>query len=280
MGVIWDKLLYYLQYPFVIYALIVGVLISLVASLLGVTLVIKRYSLLGDGLSHVAFGAMAIAAILHFSDELPFTIVITIICAIFILKHGNKAQHSGDALVAMFSVGSLALGYLALSLFSASSNISGDVCTTLFGSTSILTLSLTDVVISVVCSLLIIFIYIYNYHQFFALAFDDEHAKAGGMKTERYNLILAVVTAVVIVLAMNLVGSLLISALIVFPALSAMRLCTSFRSVTIAACLLSMICAFSGIVISILAGTPVGPTIVAADMFVYMLACLWNGGKG
>ncbi len=279
MGVIWDKLLYYLQYPFVIYALIVGVLISLVASLLGVTLVIKKYSLLGDGLSHVAFGAMAIAAILHFSDELPFTIVVTIISAIFILKKGNNAQLSGDALVAMFSVGSLALGYLGLSLFSTSSNISGDVCTTLFGSTSILTLTLTDVVISVVCSLLIILIYLINYHQFFALSFDDEHAKASGMNTDRYNLILAVITAVVIVLAMNLVGSLLISALIVFPALSAMRVCTSFRSVTIAASLLSMLCAFSGIVISILAGTPVGPTIVAADMFVYVLVCLWNGGK-
>lgn len=279
MGVIWNKLLYYLQYPFVIYALIVGILISLVASLLGVTLVIKKYSLLGDGLSHVAFGAMAIAAILHFSDELPFTIVITIISAIFILKKGNNAQLSGDALVAMFSVGSLALGYLGLSLFSTTSNISGDVCTTLFGSTSILTLTLTDVVISVVCSLLIIFIYLINYHQFFALSFDDEHAKASGMNTDRYNLILAVITAVVIVLAMNLVGSLLISALIVFPALSAMRVCTSFRSVTIAASLLSMLCAFSGIVISILAGIPVGPTIVAADMFVYVMVCLWNGGK-
>ncbi len=279
MGVIWNKLLYYLQYPFVIYALIVGILISLVASLLGVTLVIKKYSLLGDGLSHVAFGAMAIAAILHFSDELPFTIVITIISAIFILKKGNNAQLSGDALVAMFSVGSLALGYLGLSLFSTTSNISGDVCTTLFGSTSILTLTLTDVVISVVCSLLIIFIYLINYHQFFALSFDDEHAKASGMNTDRYNLILAVITAVVIVLAMNLVGSLLISALIVFPALSAMRVCTSFRSVTIAASLLSMLCAFSGIVISILAGIPVGPTIVAADMFLYVMVCLWNGGK-
>lgn len=276
MNAIFEKLSLYLAYPFVRYALIVGVLIALCSSLLGVTLVLKRFSFIGDGLSHVAFGSMAVAAVLQMTNEMPFVMAITIISAILLFRTGQNKKIKGDAAIAMISVGALAIGYLIMNLFSASSNLSGDVCSTLFGSTSILTLSSIDVWLSVGMSILVLIIFLFFYNKIFAVTFDESFAKAAGTKVGIYNLIIAIVVAVVIVLAMNLVGSLLISALIIFPALSAMRIFKSFRSVTIYAAILSVSCSLVGILVSILAGTPVGSTIVAVQIGAFILS--WIAG--
>ena len=269
-----EKLALYWTFPFVRYALAVGILIALCSSLLGVTLVLKRFSFIGDGLSHVAFGAMSIAAILQIKNEMPLVMVITVICAILLLRPGQNAKIKGDSAIAMISVGSLALGYLMMNLFGTSSNLSGDVCSTLFGSTSILNLSQSEVWLCAAISLAVIAIYVFFYNKIFAVTFDENFAKATGVRAERYNLLIAVVIAVIIVLAMNLVGSLLISALIIFPALSAMRLCKSFLSVTVFSAVVSVLCAAVGILISILAGTPVGSTIVAVQIVIFGLCSL------
>lgn len=262
----------YFQYPFVRYALIVGVLIALCSSLLGVTLVLKRFSFIGDGLSHVAFGAMAIASVLNITNNMLFILPVTVICAILLLRAGQNTRIKGDAAIAMISVGALAIGYLLMNLFSTSPNISGDVCSTLFGSTSILTLTKGEVWLCAILSIVVVAIFVLFYNKIFAVTFDENFAKATGTRANAYNLLIAVVIAVIIVLAMNLVGSLLISALVIFPALSAMRLFKSFRSVTISAAVMSVISATAGILISILAGTPVGSTIVAVDIAVFLVS--------
>lgn len=261
-----QKLGQYWQYPFVRYALIAGVLIALCSSLLGVILVLKRFSYIGDGLSHIAFGAMAVAAVMNLTNNMPLVLIVTILCAVLLLRGGQNAKIKGDAALAMISVGSLAIGYLIMNLFSTSANISGDVCSTLFGSTSILTLSAYDVWACVILSIVVVVAFIVLYHKIFAVTFDETFAKATGMKVEAYNLFLAVLTAVIIVLAMNLVGSLLISALVIFPAVSAMRVFRSFKAVMLCAAVISVICAVLGILTSILAGTPVGSTIVAVNI--------------
>ena len=266
-----DKLTLYFQYPFVTYALIVGVLIALCSALLGVTLVLKRFSFIGDGLSHVAFGAMAIASIFSVNNNIVIVAPITIVCAILLLHVGQNAKVKGDAIIAALSVGALALGYLLMNIYSVSSNIAADVCTTLFGATSILTLSVTDVWISIGLSLLVVLIFVSFYHKIFAITFDENFALATGTKAHQYNMIIAVVTALVVVLAMNLVGSLLTSALIVFPSLSAMRVFKSFKSVIICAVIFSITGATLGILISILAGTPVGSTIVVVDIIGFIV---------
>lgn len=267
-----ETLRMYFQYPFVRYALIVGVLIALCSSLLGVTLVLKRFSFIGDGLSHVAFGAMAIASVLNITNNMLFILPVTVICAILLLRAGQNTRIKGDAAIAMISVGALAIGYLLMNLFSTSPNISGDVCSTLFGSTSILTLTKGEVWLCAILSVVVVAIFILFYNKIFAVTFDENFARATGTKANAYNLLIAVVIAVIIVLAMNLVGSLLISALVIFPALSAMRLFKSFRSVTISAAVLSVLSATAGILISILAGTPVGSTIVAVDIVVFLIS--------
>lgn len=267
------KLIVYLSYPFVRYALIVGVLIALCSSLLGVTLVLKRFSFIGDGLSHVSFGAISIATVLNLTNEMLLVLPITVISAILLLRSGQNTKIKGDAAIAMISVGALAFGYLLMNLFSTSTNLSGDVCSTLFGSTSILTLTKKEVWLCVVLSIAAVIIFILFYHKFFAVTFDENFSKATGINVDNYNLLIAVVIAVIIVLAMNLVGSLLISALVIFPALSAMRLFHSFLLVTICSAVLSVFCAFLGIAISILAGTPVGSTIVAVDVLAFALCC-------
>ncbi|MBQ9210962.1 MAG: metal ABC transporter permease [Clostridia bacterium] len=269
-----DTLKMYLEFPFVQYALIVGVLIALCSSLMGVTLVLKRFSFIGDGLSHVAFGAMAIAGILHITNDMLFTMPVTILCAILLLRTGQKTQVKGDAAVAMLSVGALAIGYMLLNMFSTSSNISGDVCSSLFGSTSILTLSSAEVWLSVGLSIVVVAVFLIFYNRIFAITFDEDFARSAGMRVEAYNLLIAVVIAVIIVLAMNLVGSLLISALIVFPAMSAMRVFRSFKAVTICSAIVSVCGALLGILISILASTPVGSTIVAVDLVIFLGFCL------
>ena len=269
-----DKLGMYLAFPFVRYALIVGVLIALCSSLLGVTLVLKRFSFIGDGLSHVAFGAMAVAAVLNLTNEMLLVLPLTVLSAVLLLRTGRNAKIRGDAAIAMISVSALAFGYLIMNVFSTSSNLSGDVCSTLFGSTSILTLTAKEVWLCAVLSVLVVVIFVLFYNKIFAVTFDEDFAKAAGTRAETYNLLIAVVVAVIIVLAMNLVGSLLISALVIFPALSAMRLFRSFRSVTVCAAVLSVFCALSGIVVSILAGTPVGSTIVAVDAAAFAVCSL------
>lgn len=274
MTAILEKLTLYWAYPFVRYALVVGVLIALCSSLLGVTLVLKRFSFIGDGLSHVAFGAMAVAAVLQITNEMPLVMVITIISAVLLLRTGQNTKIKGDAAIAMISVGALAIGYLLMNLFSTSSNLSGDVCSTLFGSTSILTLSKSEVWLCAGLSVVVVAVFLLYYNKIFAVTFDEDFAKAVGTKADLYNLLIAVIIAVVIVLAMNLVGSLLISALVIFPALSAMRLFQNFRSVTVCSAILSVNCAVLGILVSILAGTPVGSTIVAVQIGAFGLSWL------
>ena len=264
----------YLQYPFVRYALIVGVLIALCSSLLGVTLVLKRFSFIGDGLSHVAFGAMAIAGVLRLTNQILFMLPVTVLCAVLLLRTGKNTKIKGDAAIAMISVGALALGYLLMNLFSTSANLTGDVCSTLFGSTSMVTLTQTEVWICISLSAAVIVIFLLFYHKIFAVTFDEDFARAGGIRVEAYNLLIAVIVAVIIVLGMSLVGSLLISALIIFPAMSAMRVYKSFRSVTICSAVLSVACALLGMLVSIAAGTPVGSTIVAADILAFLACCL------
>ena len=267
-------LMEYFQYPFVRYALIVGVLIALCSSLMGVTLVLKRFSFIGDGLSHVAFGAIAIASVLDLENDMLFVLPATVLCAILLLRAGQNAKIKGDAAIAMLSVGALAIGYLLMNLFSTSTNLSGDVCSTLFGSTSILTLTRQEVWLCVGLSVVVVAVFVIFYHKIFAVTFDETFARACGTRVGAYNLMIAIIIAVIIVLAMNLVGSLLISALVIFPALSAMRVFRSFLSVTICSAVLSVSCAGSGILISILAGTPVGSTIVAVDILAFAVFSL------
>lgn len=266
-----DKILHYFSYPFVQYAMIVGVLIALCSALLGVTLVLKRLSFIGDGLSHVSFGAVAVAAVMHLSENMLIVMPVTVICAILLLCGGQSKKLKGDAAIAILSVSALALGYLLMHLFSTSANVSGDVCGTLFGSTSILTLSAAEVWLCVILSALVLAVFLIFYHKIFSVTFDESFALATGIRARAYNLLIAVVIAVIIVLAMNLVGSLLISALIIFPALSAMRVFHSFRSVTVCAAVFSVICTAAGILISILAETPVGATIVAVDLAGFLI---------
>ena len=275
-----NRLILYVQYPFVRYALIAGVMIALCASVLGVVLVLKRFSLIGDGLSHVAFGAMAVSAVLGLTDDLPLTLLITLLCAVALLRGGRKGRIGGDAAVAMLSVGSLAVGYLIMNLFSTSANLSGDVCSTLFGSTSILTLRSTDIWLCVGLSAVVLAVFGLCLHRIFAVTFDEEFAEVSGLGTRRLQLLLAVLIAVVIVLAMRLVGSLLISALVIFPALSAMQVLKSFRGVTICAGAVGVFCAVLGILAAILAGTPVGATIVSVNIGVFCLFFLAGKGLG
>ena len=277
MADIFEKLSLYFQFPFVRYALIVGVLIALCSSLLGVTLVLKRFSFIGDGLSHVAFGAMAVAAVVGLTNKMIIIMPVTIVCAILLLKTGQNTKIKGDAAVAIISVGALAVGYLLMNLFPTSGNVSADVCTTLFGSTSILTLTKVEVWICFALSVIVALIFLFFYNKIFAVTFDENFANATGTKANAYNLLIAVVIALVIVLAMNLVGSLLISALIIFPALSAMRVYKNFKSVTICSMIISVVCALLGILASIIWGTPVGPTIVVADIVLFF--GFWTVGK-
>ena len=268
-----NNLMFYLGYPFVRYALIVGVLIALCSSLFGVTLVLKRFSFIGDGLSHVAFGAIAVASVLKLSNATLLVMPVTIIAAVLLLHGGKNRRIKGDASIAMFSVGALALGYLILNVFSTSANVSGDVCSTLFGSTSILTLKKSEVIMCSVMSVLVVLFFIIYYNRIFAITFDETFAKATGTNADAYSMGVAIVSAIIIVLAMNLVGSLLISALIIFPALSAMAVFTNYKSAVIASAVISVICAFSGIIVSILASTPVGATIVAANILIFVVFC-------
>ncbi len=271
---IWETLAGYFSFPFVRSALIAGVLIALCAGLLGVTLVLKRFSFIGDGLSHVAFGAMAVATVLSPTNNLLIIMPITVLAAVLLLRTGQDASIRGDAALAMISVGSLAVGYLIMNVFSTSANVAGDIDSTLFGSTSILTLSTADVWTCVIMSAVVITVFTLFYHKIFAVTFDERFAEATGVRAGAMNTMIAVVTAVIIVLAMKLVGALLVSALIVFPSLSAMRVFRSFKSVVLCSALVSVGCAAAGILLSILTSTPVGATVVAVDMLVFFVFCI------
>ena len=274
MSRIFETLEFYFKYPFVRYALIVGVLIALCSSLLGVTLVLKRFSFIGDGLSHVAFGGIAIASVLNISNNMLVVLPVTVISAVLLLNTGKNTKIKGDAAVAMISVGALAFGYLIMNIFSPSANVSGDVCSTLFGSTSILTLSVSEVWLCAVLSLLVTALFILFYNKIFSVTFDEDFSRAASINAGACNLLTAVITAVIIVLAMNLVGSLLISALVIFPALSAMRIFKSFLPVVVFSAVISVICALAGIIIAVIFGTPVGSTIVAADVSAFFICAV------
>lgn len=261
----------YFSFDFVIYAFIAGIMIAISTSLLGVTLVLKRFSYIGDGLSHTAFGTMAIASILEIANITFFVLPITVICAIFILCAKESSKIKGDASVAMLSVGALAIGYFLMNIFSPPANLSGDVCSTLFGSTLILTLTKFDMILSVVISLLVILFFIIFYNRIFAITFDEDFSFACGTKTKLINIFIAGIIAVVIVLAMKLVGTLLISALIIFPAISSMLLFKSFKNVTIFACVISVFGAIVGIFSSVITSTPVGSTIVVIDIGIFVI---------
>ena len=269
-----QNLAMYFSFSFVRYAFIVGVLISLCSSLLGVTLVLKRFSFIGDGLSHVAFGGICIASVLNITNNMFLVLPITILSAVLLLRSGRNKKIQGDAAIAMISVGALAIGYLLMNLFSVSSNLSGDVCSTLFGSTSILTLTKAEVWLCTILSICVIIAFVLFYNKIFAVTFDEAFAQAVGTHASAYNLVIAIIIAVIIVLAMNLVGSLLISALVIFPALSAMRIFKSFKSVTICSAAISVFCSVSGLLISIIGGTPVGSTIVAVDIAAFLICSL------
>ncbi len=274
MAQFFSSLADYFQYSFVWYALIAAVLIALCSSLFGVTLVLKRFSYIGDGLSHVAFGAMAVASVLKISQQTYLVLPVTILTAVLLLKAGQNAKIKGDAIVAMISVTSLAVGYLLLNVFPSSANVSGDVCTTLFGSLSIVSLSASDVWVCVGLAVVTVTLFILFYNRIFAITFDESFAKATGVKAELYNLLIAVIIAAIIVIGMEIVGSLLISALIIFPALSSMRVCKSFKKSVICSACISVVCAVLGVVVSIPLGTPVGTTIVAADALAFGIFCL------
>ena len=266
---IFTTLANYFSHDFVIYAFIVGILVSLCSALFGVVLVLKRFSFIGDGLSHVAFGAMAVAAVVGVTDNMLIVLPVTTLSAILLLRAGQNARIKGDASMAMISVSALALGYLLMSVFSTSTNVAGDVCSTLFGSFSILTLSSTDLWVCLIMSVAVSTLFALFYNRIFSVTFDENFSRAIGLNASLYNLLVAVVVAVIIVLAMNLVGSLLISALVIFPALSAMRICKSFRGVVTASAIISTACAAIGILLSILLSTPVGPTVVCADIIAF-----------
>ena len=267
------KLQYYMGFPFVKYALIVAVLTALCSSLLGVILVLRRFSYIGDGLSHVAFGALAVASVLKVTNQMVIILPVTILTAVLLLCGGKNRKLTGDSAIAIYSVGALAIGYLLMNTFSTSANISGDVCTTLFGSTSILTLTGEQVTLCVVLSVITVLVFVLFYNRIFMVTFDESFAKASGINTAAYQTLRAVITAMVIVLAMNLVGSLLITALLVFPVLSAMRVFQSFRGVIIYSAVLSIFGAVTGILVSILASTPVGSTIVIFDLILFLIHC-------
>ena len=259
----------YLKMDYIQNALIVGVLIALCAGLVGVPLVLKRYSMMGVGLSNVAFAGVGLGAVIGVTDSLIIVLPLTIVVAVLLLTSRNS-KVKGDSTIAMISVGALAFGYFLLNTFPVSSNLAGDVCTALFGSTGILALSNLDIWLSVCLAVFVVVFFVVFYNKIFAVTFDPEFVKATGSHAKVYEVAMAIVIAVVVALAMRLVGSLLTAALIIFPALSAMRVFKDFKSVVIASAIIAVVCAFVGMIVCIMwAGTPVGATIVMTNIVVF-----------
>ena len=255
-----DMIVEMMSYPFMVRAVVVGVLVSLCAALLGVSLVLKRYSMIGDGLSHVGFGAMAVATAFNFAP-LAFSIPVVILAAFLLLRISESSKIKGDSAIAVISTGALALGVITVSL---TTGMNTDVSSYMFG--SILSMTDGDVVLSVVLCLCVLVLFIFFYTKIFAVTFDESFAKATGTKTGIYNSLIALVTAVTVVLGMRMMGALLISALIIFPALTSMSLCKTFKSVTICSVILSLVCFLIGVTASYGLNTPTGATVVAANI--------------
>lgn len=276
-----NSLAYYMSFTFVQRALIAGILVSLCAALLGVSLVLKRYSMIGDGLSHVGFGATAIAAALDMSGaSLYISIPIVVVCAFFLLKLSKNSKINGDAAIGIISAGALAVGTLVISF---TNGMNTDVCNYLFGSP--LTMTKGDVYLSVALSAVVILLFVLFYNKIFAVTFDENFMKATGIRAGVYNSVIAVLTAVTVVLGMKVMGALLISALIIFPAVTSMRVCKSFLSVTICSALIAVICFVIGLAVSCVyvspAGytLPAGATIVIANIAVFAVFCIIKAVK-
>lgn len=257
-----------LSYTFILRAVLVGSLVALCASLLGVSLVLKRYAMIGDGLSHVGFGSLAIATAMNWAP-LEVTIPVVIVAAFLLLRISDSSKIKGDAAIAMISTGALALGILVAS---KTTGMNTDIYNYLFG--SILAMSKSDVFLSIVLSLVVLVLFLLCYHRIFAVTFDENFAKATGTKAGVYTMILALLTAVTIVLGMRMMGSLLISSLIIFPALTAMRLCKSFRGVVLCAAAVAVLCVLIGIVVSFVYSTPTGASIVTVNMGAFIIFTL------
>jgi ABC-type Mn2+/Zn2+ transport system permease subunit len=258
-----SKIINMFSYHFMQRAFIVGVLVSLCAALLGVSLVLKRYSMIGDGLSHVGFGALAIASAFGIAP-LWLAVPVVIVSAVFLLNLQQSSKVKGDAAIAIISSASLAIGVITVSL---TTGMNTEVSSYMFG--SILSLSRSDTILSIILSLAVLILFILFYPRIFAVTFDETFAKATGTNTGFYNMLLAVLTAVTVVLGMRMMGALLISSLIIFPALSAMRICKSFKSVIITSAIISVLCFIVGITASYFLETPTGASIVAADLVVF-----------
>lgn len=258
------------SYTFLVRAVVVGVLVSLCASLLGVSLVLKRYSMIGDGLSHVGFGALAVATGLNVAP-LTVSIPVVVLAAFLLLRLSENSPIKGDAAIALISTASLALGVVVISM---TTGMNTDVCNYLFG--SILAMSKTDVYISITLSVVVLTLFIVFYHKIFAVTFDETFAKATGTKTGVYNMLIAFLTAITIVLGMRMMGALLISALIIFPALTSMRLCKQFRTVTISSAVVSLFCFFIGVVVSYLYAIPTGASVVMVNIIAFCLFGIIN----
>lgn len=260
-----DTVIEMLSYPFMTRAFLVGSLVALCSALLGVSLVLKRYSMIGDGLSHVGFGAMAIAAAMN-AAPLTIAIPVVIVAAILLLRISGNAKIKGDAAIALISTTSLAVGVMVISL---TTGMNTDVYNYMFG--SILAMSAEDVKLSLVLSVFVLILFIVFYHKIFAITFDETFARATGVKAGVYNTLIAVLTAVTIVLGMRMMGALLISSLIIFPALTSMRVCRTFKSVIINAAIVSVVCLIAGVTLSYVAATPAGASVVLANLVMMVL---------
>ena len=260
-----DAVIEMLSYPFMTRAFLVGSLVALCSALLGVSLVLKRYSMIGDGLSHVGFGAMAIAAAMN-AAPLTVAIPVVIVAAILLLRISGNAKIKGDAAIALISTTSLAVGVMVISL---TTGMNTDVYNYMFG--SILAMSAEDVKLSLVLSVFVLILFIVFYHKIFAITFDETFARATGVKAGVYNTLIAVLTAVTIVLGMRMMGALLISSLIIFPALTSMRVCRTFKSVIINAAVISVVCLIAGVTLSYVAATPAGASVVLANLVMMVL---------
>ena len=263
-----DLFLDMFSYTFIVYALIAGSLIAVCSALLGVPLVLKRYSMIGDGLSHVAFGSMAIAMALN-ASPLMISIPITVLSAFLLLRVSSNSNIKGDSSVALISTSSMALGILITSM---TSGLNTDVTSFLFG--SILSIAKTDVIISIILAVVVVGFFILFYNRIFGITFDENFSNATGTKVSVYNSLIAVLTALTVVIGMRLMGAMMISSLIIFPSLSAMRIFKSYKSVTLCASLVSIICFFIGIVISFIVSSPAGATIVVINLVIFLIFAL------
>ena len=261
------------SYPFMVRAFIVGALVALCSSLLGVSLVLKRYSMIGDGLSHVGFGALAVAAALN-AAPLATAIPVVIVAAVLLLRIRGNSRIKGDAAIALISTSSLAVGVMVISM---TTGMNTNVYNYMFG--SILAMSAGDVRLSVALAVVVLALYIFFYHKIFAITFDETFAQATGVKADLYNTLIAVLTAVTIVLGMRMMGALLISSLIIFPALTSMRVCRTFKSVIINSAVISVVCLVIGITVSYVWATPAGASVVMANIAALLLYSLLGVAK-